>query len=166
MNFRTASCFWRFLPVCHDPGLSPWQAPKVTKNLLRFAKLVYQSDNDSLCVSTSEKIGALERPVLELNTQLMVSPVNASRLPSRAAAHHSGPERPTRSYSAVGFHLLSFASLSWRSRLLATSGHSERCARESALPPKPDIAGKKLHRSLKADIGCLVWMAPALQGMI
>ncbi len=31
----------------------------------------------------------------------------------------SGPERPARPYSAVDFHLLSFASLSWHSPLLA-----------------------------------------------
>ncbi len=53
-------------------------------------------------------------PVSQLNTQPMVSPVNASRQPSRTAAHHSGPERLARPYSAVDSHLLSFASLSWR----------------------------------------------------
>jgi hypothetical protein len=53
----------------------------------------------------------------------MVSPVNASRQPSRTAAHHSGPERLARPYSAVDLHLLSFASLSWRSLLLAKPGH-------------------------------------------
>ena len=31
--------------------------------------------------------------VSQLNTQRMVSPVNASRQPSRTAAYHSGPER-------------------------------------------------------------------------
>ncbi len=39
-----------------------------------------------------KKISPLEMPVSQLNTQLMVSPVNASRQPSRTAAHHSGPE--------------------------------------------------------------------------
>jgi len=66
-----------------------------------------------------KKISTLEMPVSQLNTQLMVSPVNASRQPSRTAAHHSGPERLARPYSAVDFHLLSFASLSWRSPSLA-----------------------------------------------
>ncbi len=40
----------------------------------------------------------------------------------------SAPERPARPYSAVDFHLLSFASLSWRSPFLArkrSSGHSD-----------------------------------------
>lgn len=55
------------------------------------------------------------RPVSQLDTQPMVSPVNASRLTSRPElAHHSGPERLARPYSAVDFHLLSFARLSWR----------------------------------------------------
>ncbi len=48
--------------------------------------------------------------------------VNASRQPSRTAALHSGPERLAGPYSAVDFHLLSFADLSWRSPLLAKSG--------------------------------------------
>jgi len=54
------------------------------------------------------------RPVSQLNTQPIVAPVNASRQPSRTAAHHSGPERLARPFSAVDFHLLSLASLSWR----------------------------------------------------
>ena len=64
------------------------------------------------------------RPVSQLNTQPMVSPVNASRLASRPEllAHHSGPEPLARLCSAVDFHLLSFASLSWRSPDL---GHKE-----------------------------------------
>jgi hypothetical protein len=66
-----------------------------------------------------KKISTLEELVSQLNTQLMVSPVNASRQPSRTVAHHSGPERLARPYSAVDFHLLSFASLSWRSPILA-----------------------------------------------
>ena len=37
-----------------------------------------------------KKIGTLEKPISQLNTQLMVPPVNASRQPSRAAAHRSG----------------------------------------------------------------------------
>ncbi len=45
------------------------------------------------------KIGTMEMPVSQLYTQLMVSPVNASRQPSRTAAHHSGPERLARPYT-------------------------------------------------------------------
>ena len=86
-----------------------------------------------------KKISTLEMPVSQLNTQLMVSPVNASRQPSRAAAHHSGPERLARPYSAVDFHLLSFASLSWRSPLVAKSGSSGQPEITSAYPPTSDI---------------------------
>ena len=35
---------------------------------------------------------------------------------------------------------------------MAISRHAERWARESALPPKPDIRGGKLHRCLKANL--------------
>jgi hypothetical protein len=54
------------------------------------------------------------RPVSQLNTQPVVSPVNASRRPSRDAAHHSGPGRLARPYPVEDLHLLSFASFSWR----------------------------------------------------
>jgi hypothetical protein len=54
------------------------------------------------------------RPVSQLNTQPVVSPVNASRRPSRDAAHHSGPGRLARPYPVKDLHLLSFASFSWR----------------------------------------------------
>ena len=80
-----------------------------------------------------KKISTLEMPVSQLNTQLMVSPVNASRQPSRTAAHHSGPERLARPYSAVDFHLLSFASLSWRSPFLAINCLNERGNRTTVL---------------------------------
>ena len=86
-----------------------------------------------------KKISTLEMPVSQLNTQLMVSPVNASRQPSRTAAHHSGPERLARPYSAVDFHLLSFASLSWRSLELAISGCSGLAALTVSLPSASDI---------------------------
>ena len=84
-------------------------------------------------------IGTSEMPVSQLNTQPMVSPVNASRQTSRSAAHHSGPERLARPYSAVDFHLLSFASLSWRSRLLAINARSDAQPNMTALPPKTDF---------------------------
>ncbi len=47
----------------------------------------------------------------------MASPVNASRLTSRAAAHHSGPKPLAKRYFVKDLHLLSFASLSWHTRL-------------------------------------------------
>jgi hypothetical protein len=36
----------------------------------------------------------------------------------------------------------------------AISGHTERCARTSALPPKADIGGAGTGGTQKADIGC------------
>ena len=84
-----------------------------------------------------KKISTLEMPVSQLNTQLMVSPVNASRQPSRAAAHHSGPGRLARPYPVVDFHLLSFASLSWRTLLLATSRPPVARNRLPLYPRKP-----------------------------
>jgi len=54
------------------------------------------------------------RPISQLDTQPMASPVNASRLNSRVTAHHSGPRQLAKPYLVEDFHLLSFASLSWR----------------------------------------------------
>src|ERR1035441_4873474 len=56
-------------------------------------------------------------PVSQLNTWPAVSPVNASRRPSRDAAHHSGSGRLARPYPVKDFHLLFFASFAWRTRL-------------------------------------------------
>src|SRR5437868_5368555 len=50
------------------------------------------------------------RPVSQLNTWPVVSPVNASRRPSRDAAHHSGSGRMAGPYPMGDFHLLFFAS--------------------------------------------------------
>src|SRR4029077_11100986 len=47
----------------------------------------------------------------QLNTSPVVSPVNASRRPSRDAAHHSGSGRMASPYPMGDFHLLFFASL-------------------------------------------------------
>jgi hypothetical protein len=57
------------------------------------------------------------RPISQLNTQPVVSPVNASRRPSRDAAHHSGPGRLARPYRVEDLHLLSFASFPGARRL-------------------------------------------------
>jgi len=62
------------------------------------------------------------RPLSPLNTQPMVSPVNASPAPSRVPAHHLGPERMASPYSVEDFNLLSFASFAWRTLLLAEPG--------------------------------------------
>jgi hypothetical protein len=61
---------------------------------------------DDVAFSSTKWIGTSERPVSQLNTQPIVSPVNASRQPSRTAAHHSGPGRLARPYPVVDFHLL------------------------------------------------------------
>src|ERR1700736_4511770 len=50
------------------------------------------------------------RPVSQLNTWPVISPVNASRRPSRDAAHHSGSGRMASPYPMGDFHLLFFAS--------------------------------------------------------
>ncbi|MEH2520856.1 hypothetical protein V1279_006429 [Bradyrhizobium sp. AZCC 1610] len=50
------------------------------------------------------------RPVSQLNTWPVVSPVNASRRPSRDAAHHSRSGRMASPYPMGDFHLLFFAS--------------------------------------------------------
>src|SRR5262245_56267063 len=50
------------------------------------------------------------RPVSQLNTWPVVSPVNASRLSSRIAAHHSGSGWLARPYPVKDSHLLFFAS--------------------------------------------------------
>src|ERR1700716_2605349 len=50
------------------------------------------------------------RPVSQLNTWPVASPVTASRRPSRDAAHHSGSGRMASPYPMGDFHLLFFAS--------------------------------------------------------
>src|ERR1700719_622247 len=62
------------------------------------------------------------RPVSQLNTWPVVSPVNASRRPSRDAAHHSGSGRMASPYPMGDFHLLFFASFLAHSE----AGHSRR----------------------------------------
>jgi hypothetical protein len=70
---------------------------------------------NSVAFSSTPRDRHLEvRPISRLHTQPMISPVNASRLPSRVAAHHSGWRLLAKHYCIENFHLLSFASLSWR----------------------------------------------------
>src|ERR1700682_2686209 len=77
------------------------------------------------------------RPVSQLNTWPAVSPVNASRRPSRYAAHHSGSGRMASPYPMGDFHLLFFASFLAHSDL----GHSRRSDRRPVTSglPLPDI---------------------------
>ena len=101
--------------------------------------LAYGSHGMMLPSRQQKGIGTSEMPVSQLNTQPMVSPVNASRQTSRAAAHHSGSGRLARPYPAKDFHLLSFASLSWRSPFVAKNGPTEATETWSVvpLPPQP-----------------------------
>ncbi len=101
--------------------------------------LAYRSHGMMLPSRQQKGIGTSEMPVSQLNTQPMVSPVNASRQTSRSAAHHSGPERLARPYSAVDFHLLSFASLSWRSRLVAKNAGTGVARIWSVVTPTPGV---------------------------
>src|SRR5262249_33959736 len=54
------------------------------------------------------------RPVSQLNACPVVSPVIASRRPSRDAAHRSASGRLATPDPVKDLHLLFFASLSWR----------------------------------------------------
>ena len=66
---------------------------------------------DDVAFSSTERDRHLGiRPVSQLNTWPVVSPVNASRRPSRDAAHHSGSGRMASTYPVGDFHLLFFAS--------------------------------------------------------
>jgi len=74
----------------------------------------------NVAFSSTERNQHLEvRPISQLNTQPMVSSVNASRLPSQVTAHHSGSRRWARPYLVEDFHFLSIASLSWRTQVHA-----------------------------------------------
>jgi len=86
----------------------------------RFGQCLPVMHCHDVAFSSAERDQHLElRPLSPLNTQPMVSPVNASRLPSRVAAHHSGPERLANPYSVEDLHLLSFASFAWRTPPMA-----------------------------------------------
>jgi hypothetical protein len=67
------------------------------------------------CLLLSERDRHLgRRPISQLNTWPVVSPVNASRRPSRDGAHHSGSGRLAIPYPVKDSHLLFFASFAWR----------------------------------------------------
>ncbi len=93
----------------------------------RFVQCLPVMHRHDVAFSSAERDQHLEiRPLSPVNTQPMVSPVNASRLPSRVTAHHSGSERLAGPYSVEDFHLLSFASFAWRTPLLADCRLSRR----------------------------------------
>src|SRR5713226_4322675 len=89
------------------------------------------------------------RPVSQLNTWPVVSPVNASRRPSRDAAHHSG-----LGWLARPFPWGTFTSYSLPACLAHTaSGHERRfgdvCG-ESGLPPTPERLRHRSEPTLRA----------------
>src|SRR5260370_7185431 len=67
------------------------------------------------------------------------SPVNASRRPSRDAAHHSGSGRMASPYPMGDFHLLFFASFLAHSES-GQSHHFGSLPPTSGLPPTADTA--------------------------
>src|SRR6195256_2225309 len=70
---------------------------------------------DDVAFSSSERDRHLgRRPISQLNTWPVVSPVNASRRPSRDVAHHSGSGRLAIPYPVKDSHLLFFVSFAWR----------------------------------------------------
>src|SRR5215475_4559143 len=78
---------------------------------------------DDVAFSSAERDRHLGiRPVSQLNTWPVVSPVNASRLSSRTAVHHSGSGWLARPYPVKDSHLLFFASFSWRTLLRVKLG--------------------------------------------
>src|ERR1700720_3715498 len=95
---------------------------------------------DDVAFSSTEKDRHLEiRPVSQLNTWPVVSPVNASRRPSRDAAHHSGSGRMASPYPMGDFHLLFFASFLAHSEL-GQKAKFRGDQRMSAFASKADIS--------------------------
>src|SRR3984893_3041375 len=102
----------------------------------------------------------------QLNTWPVVSPVNASRRPSRDAAHHSGSGRMASPYPMGDFHLLFFASFLAHSEL---GSNSEVGARNRHVRFHPDsyqtadiaggpFRGKRRHGRSAAYIRSSVYM--------
>ena len=90
---------------------------------------------DDVAFSSAERDRHLGiRPVSQLDTWPVASPVNASRRPSRDAAHHSGSGRMASPFPVGDFHLLFFASFSWRTPLWVTSDKTT-LSTTSPLPP-------------------------------
>src|ERR1700690_2670031 len=94
---------------------------------------------DDVAFSSTERDRHLGiRPVSQLNTWPVVSPVNASRRPSRDAAHHSGSGRMASPYPMGDFHLLFFASFLAHSAL----GQTRKPALATAMSAFPLTATK------------------------
>src|SRR6267378_1540698 len=93
---------------------------------------------DDVAFSSSERDRHLGiRPVSQLNTWPVVSPVNASRRPSRDAAHHSGSGRMASPYPMGDFHLLFFASFPGALRV-GSIATELGCSRDVRFPPNSD----------------------------
>src|ERR1700746_278547 len=91
---------------------------------------------DDVAFSSAERDRHLGiRPVSQLDTWPVASPVNASRRPSLDAAHHSGSGRMASPFPVGDFHLLFFASFSWRTLLMGQAdAYPAATAAYSALP--------------------------------
>jgi len=103
------------------------------------------SPQDDVAFSSTERDRHLGiRPVSQLNTWPVVSPVNASRRPSRDAAHHSGSGRLAGPSPWGTFTSYSLPA-SWRTpfRVKVRNTHPEKMS--SALPPNSDIARRRQH---------------------
>src|SRR5271169_6121357 len=107
------------------------------------------------------------RPVSQLNTWPVVSPVNASRRPSRDAAHHSGSGRLARP-SPWGTSTSYSLPASWRTPcwvILDRIGALSQCAgdvrhvpillQESFSPDARNFLGP-LKRFARGDVGDLI----------
>src|SRR5262249_1902702 len=88
------------------------------------------------------------RPVSQLDTWPVASPVNASRRPSRDAAHHSGSgwlARPSPWGTCTSYSL----PANWRTPLRVTPGRTQVEHIEYASPPKSghlaDMPGRPLE---------------------
>src|SRR5262249_43191545 len=80
------------------------------------------------------------RPVSQLDTWPVVAPVNASRRPSRDAAHHSGSgwlARPSPWGTCTSYSL----PANWRTPLGVKLRRTQREQIESATPHFPDLHG-------------------------
>ena len=92
-------------------------------------------------ISLPQGSGLATQYYLELN-DIVVSAVNASPQPSRAAAHDSGPGRLARPYPAGDFHPLTWAVLCWCPTAVARSRSSDHAADTTALPPIADLRAR------------------------
>jgi len=116
------------------------------------------SPRDDVAFSSTERDRHLGiRPVSQLNTWPVVSPVNASRRPSRDAAHHSGSGRlakPSPWGTCTSYSL----TASWRTPLRVSRVVWTACR---SLPVYPDDRTSSEPGGMSQM--CHVWTAPVWQ---